>query len=242
MSAPAGSREDQLVGALATVRERIARACAQAGRPVDAVTLIVVTKTHPAQDVRILAGLGVTDVGENRDQEASAKHEACPDLPLRWHFVGQLQTNKARSVARYADVVHSVDRERLATALSRGAVAGGRTLRALVQVALDGSPGTIGPRGGAHPADVPSVAAAVVAAEGLVLGGVMAVAPPGLDPAGTERAFASLMDVAGRLRRDHPDATDVSAGMSGDLEAAVRAGATHVRVGTAVLGSRPDLQ
>ncbi|MGN6242173.1 MAG: YggS family pyridoxal phosphate-dependent enzyme [Motilibacteraceae bacterium] len=235
------ARRAELAANLDAVQGRIEAACAAAGRPRREVTLVVVTKTWPADDVRLLAGLGVTDVGENRDQEAGPKHDACADLPLRWHFIGQLQTNKAGRVARYADVVHSVDRPRLVEALSRGAVAAGRQLRALVQVALDpdpGQPGRLGPRGGAHPDDVLALADLVAAAPGLELGGVMAVAPVGEDPG---QAFARLARVAAAVRSAHPRATDVSAGMSGDLEAAVACGATHLRVGTAVLGSRPRL-
>ena len=234
MSGPAGLAER-----LATVEERIAAACRASGRPRQAVTLIAVTKTHPAAAVRAIHQLGVRDVGENREREAADKRAACADLDLRWHFIGQVQTNKARAVAAVADVVHSVDRGRLATALARGAQQTGRPLRVLVQVSLGAEPGLIGERGGADPADVPALADAVAALDGLVLGGVMAVAPRGAEPA---RAYARLAEIAAVLRADHPDATDVSAGMSGDLEAAVGAGATHVRVGTAVFGSRAPLQ
>lgn len=238
-TAPA-ERRAELAKNLAVVRERIARACLHAGRAADEVTLVVVTKTFPDSDVRLLYELGVRDVGENRDQEAAPKAAACADLPgLTWHFIGQLQTNKAKSVAGYAHVVHSVDRMRLVTALDRAAQQAGRVLTCLVQVNLDPvAPEETG-RGGAAPADVPRVAEAIAAAEALRLGGVMAVAPLGVDPAA---AFARLADVANALRQDHPDATMVSAGMSGDLEAAIGAGATHVRIGTAVLGSRPTLR
>jgi hypothetical protein len=199
------------------------------------VTLVVVTKTWPASDVRALVSLGVRDVGENRDQEAAPKAQACRDLDLRWHFVGQLQTNKTRSVAEYADWVHSVDRPRLVRALAEGARRWERTLTCLVQVALDDDP----TRGGARGADVLAVADAVAAMPELRLGGVMAVAPLDADPAA---AFGRLAEIAARLVVDHPEARAVSAGMSGDLEAAVAAGATHLRVGTAVLGSRPPLR
>lgn len=232
-------RRSELAANLAAVRRRIAAACADAGRAEGEITLVVVSKTWPASDVHHLAALGVTDVGESRDQEAAAKHAGCADLGLRWHFVGQVQTNKARSVAGYADVVHSVDRARLVSALSRAATAARRELRCLVQVALDDSPGEIGPRGGARWDLVPRLLDALVAAPGLVAGGVMAVAPRHADPA---RAYARLAEIAADARRQVPGAVDVSAGMSGDLEAAVAAGATHVRVGTAVFGSRPPLR
>jgi pyridoxal phosphate enzyme (YggS family) len=223
------TRREELAANLADVERRIAAACSAAGRERAEVTLVAITKTWPASDAALLRDLGVTDLGENRDQEAAAK--AREVTGVRWHFVGRLQTNKAASVARHADVVHAVDREHLVTALSAGAVRAGRLLEALVQVSLDGDPH----RGGATPDLVPQLADLVEQAEGLRLGGVMAVAPLGLDPA---VAFARLAEVAAALRVQHPGATTVSAGMSGDLEAAVAAGATHVRVGTAILGPR----
>jgi pyridoxal phosphate enzyme (YggS family) len=225
------SREDQMAANLAAVRQRVAKACAAVGRSADEVTVIAVTKTFPASDVRLLAGLGVTDIAENRDQEASAKAAECRDLPLTWHFVGQLQTNKARSVVSYSDVVHSVDRERLVTALSRAAVGAGRSLRCLVQVALDDAEG----RGGVRPGELSALADMIASAPGLTLGGVMAVAPLGGDPAA---AFRRLAEVAAALRADHPGADTISAGMSGDMEEAIACGATHLRVGTALLGGR----
>lgn len=225
------ARRDEVAAGLARVERRIAEACAAAGRAREEVTLVAVTKTYPASDIRVLSGLGVRDVGENRDQEAAAKARDCADLPVRWHFVGQLQTNKARSVASYADVIHSVDRPRLAAALGRGAEAAGRLVTCLVQVALDDDPG----RGGVTPDGVPAVADAVAEQDGLVLGGVMAVAPLGASPA---PAFARLREVAEALRATHPGASMISAGMSGDLAEAIEHGATHVRVGTALLGRR----
>lgn len=235
----AEQRRAEIAAHLTEVEDRIAAACAAAGRDRADVTLVAVTKTFPASDVGHLAALGVRDVGENRAADAAAKAEQCRADGvdgLVWHFVGQLQTNKAAVVAGCADVVHSVDRDRLVRALDRAAGEAGRRLRCLVQVdlALD-DPG----RGGAAPADVRAVAAGVAAADHLELAGVMAVAPLGADP---DDAFGRLADVARELRRDHPEATAVSAGMSGDLEAAVRQGATHLRVGTALLGSRPSLQ
>lgn len=224
-------RREVLAANLAEVRQRIAAACEAAGRSPGEVTLVAVTKTFPASDVRLLASLGVRDVGENRDVEAAPKAAACADLDLTWHFVGQLQTNKAASVARYASVVHSVDRLRLVHALGSGARKAGRTLRCLIEVSLDGDP----ERGGAIAADVPGLARAIVDEAGLTLSGVMAIAPLGADPV---KAFASLGDSAAAVRAVEPDASMISAGMSGDLEAAVAAGATHVRIGTALLGDR----
>jgi len=227
-------RRGELSGRLAGVRGRIAAACAAVGRDPGEVTLIAITKTFPASDVRLLYQLGVRDVGENRDQEAAPKAAECADLapPLTWHFVGQLQTNKAASVVRYARIIHSVDRLRLVRALGEQARKADREIICLVQVSLDADPH----RGGAVPGQVPELAAAIAAEQGLLLGGVMAIAPLGVPPA---RAFAPLPAAAAAVRKIRPEAGMISAGMSADMEAAIAAGATHVRVGTALLGDRP---
>ncbi|MFD7711860.1 YggS family pyridoxal phosphate-dependent enzyme [Streptomyces sp. NPDC059785] len=235
-------RKAQLAENLARVEERIGAACAAAGRERDEVTLIVVTKTYPASDVRILSGLGVRHVAENRDQDAAPKAAACADLPLTWHFVGQLQTNKVRSVVGYADVVQSVDRPRLVTALAKEAERAEREPACLIQVALDAEESGRGERGGVGPGGVAELAGLVAGTPGLRLGGLMTVAPLTGPYAGREQAaFERLMDLSTDLRRAHPAANMVSAGMSADLEQAVTAGATHVRVGSAVLGVRPRL-
>ena len=227
-------RREELALRLAEVRARIAKACEAAGRDVSELTLIAVTKTRPASDVRLLSELGVTDIGENRDAEAAPKAAECADLGLAnltWHFIGQLQTNKCASVARYASVVHSVDRQRLVGALGKAARRAGRVIECLVEVSLDGDPA----RGGAAAEEVPALAEALAVEEGLVLGGVMAIAPLSMPPAD---AFALLRVSAAAVREVRPGATVISAGMSGDLEAAVEAGATHLRIGTALLGDR----
>ncbi|MDO9455578.1 YggS family pyridoxal phosphate-dependent enzyme [Nocardioides sp.] len=230
-------RSDEIASRLTDVRRRIASACADAGRDPDEVTLVAVTKFFPASDVRVLADLGVTHVGENRHQEAEAKAAECADLGLTWHFIGGLQSNKAAAVASYADVVESVDRAKLVTGLQRGAHDRSHAVDVLLQVSLD-PPDSDG-RSGADPAALDALAAAVDDAGMLRLRGLMAVAPLGEDPA---TAFARLAD----LRRDfvagRPGATRLSAGMSGDLEQAIEVGATHVRVGSAVLGSRPQVK
>ncbi|HET6152472.1 MAG TPA: YggS family pyridoxal phosphate-dependent enzyme [Marmoricola sp.] len=231
------SRVEQLESNLAGVRARIKAAAAEAGRSADSVALTVVTKYFPASDVRILAGLGVGDVGENRHQEAAAKAEACGDLGLTWHFIGSIQSNKAAAIAAYADVVESVDRLKLVSGLDRGAAGTGRVVDCLVQVSLDPDDAT--GRGGAADADALKIAEAIAGAEALRLRGVMAVAPLGLPAA---PAFERLAAIAVRLRGEHPDASVVSAGMSGDLEDAVKYGATHVRIGSSVLGPRPSVQ
>ncbi|MDI1456028.1 MULTISPECIES: YggS family pyridoxal phosphate-dependent enzyme [unclassified Streptomyces] len=235
-------RKTELAANLANVEQRITAACAAAGREREEVTLIVVTKTYPASDVRILSELGVRHVAENRDQDAAPKAAACADLPLKWHFVGQLQTNKVRSVVGYADFVQSIDRARLVTALSKEAERAGREVGCLIQVALDAGESGRGERGGVAPGGVEELAGLVAGSPGLRLDGLMTVAPLTGEYAGREQAaFGRLMDLSTDLRRAHPAATMVSAGMSADLEQAVAAGATHVRVGTAVLGVRPRL-
>ena len=227
---------------LAAVRSRIEQGCVAAGRSADEVTLIAVTKFFPVADAALLAELGVTDLGENRDQDASAKAaelRALTDVAVRWHFIGRLQSNKARSVARYADLVHSVDRQGLADALEDGARRAGRSaLDVLVQLSLDPEPGAgSGPtvRGGSAADELLRLADRIAASDVLRLAGIMAVAPLGGD---ADQAFSRLAEVARRLRENHPEAGIVSAGMSDDLEAALRHGATHVRIGTALLGRR----
>ncbi len=203
--------------------------------------MIVVTKFFPASDVRELVDLGVRHVGENRHQEAARKSAECADLPLTWHFIGGLQSNKAAAVAAYAQVVHTVDRAKLVGPLDRGAGEGGRNVEVLVQVNLDHSDASQAPslRAGAAPQDVAALADLVEAAPHLTLRGLMTVAPLRIEP---RLAFEELARVASEFRRQHPEAAWVSAGMSGDLEAAVLAGATHVRIGSAVLGPRPKIQ
>lgn len=228
-----GGRRAQLAASLAEVGERIARACAEAGRPAGEVTLTAVTKTYPASDVLLLAGLGVTDVGENRDQEAAPKaaEVRAAGARLRWHYIGQLQRNKVKSVVSYADVVESVDSVRLAAALDKAVAGRESPLDVLVQVSIDGDPS----RGGAAGDDLWRIADQVASSDGLRLGGLMAVAPLDWEP---DRAFARLAELRSRLVAAYPGATTLSAGMSGDLEAAIRHGATHVRIGTSLLGMR----
>ncbi|MBT2537631.1 YggS family pyridoxal phosphate-dependent enzyme [Arthrobacter sp. ISL-69] len=232
----------ELQGRLAMVRHRISAATDASGRHGNPPELIVVTKFHPADDVRRLAALGVTDMGENRDQEASDKAARLSDLGLRWHFVGQLQSNKAKSVVRYAHAIHSVDRPQLAAALARSIVTeqdrtGRDPLECFIQVSLDDDAGSH--RGGASRLDVPALADQLAGSQGLVLAGLMAVAPLGSDP---DAAFGRLAEISAQLLKDHPSASGISAGMSQDLESAVRAGATHLRIGSDILGSRPALR
>ncbi|HEY8752709.1 MAG TPA: YggS family pyridoxal phosphate-dependent enzyme [Arthrobacter sp.] len=235
------ARTAELAERLAAVRRRIEGAAEASGRTGEAPTLIVVTKFHPAADIRRLAALGVHDVGESRDQEASSKAAELAGLGLNWHFVGQLQGKKAKSVAKYAYAIHSVDRVALVDGLERAVVSeqertGRVALECFIQVSLDDDAG--GHRGGAAPAEVPLLAERLAAAAGLELAGVMAVAPLGASP---EAAFERLAAISADLVAQHPQATAISAGMSQDLEAAVRFGATHLRIGSDILGSRPAL-
>jgi pyridoxal phosphate enzyme (YggS family) len=234
-------RREELAAALARVRSRITTACAAAGRDPAGVRLLPVTKTFPARDVALLVDLGLFDAAEARDAEAATKVteviELRPGAPVRWHMVGRVQRNKCASVARWATQVQSVDSPRLVEALRRAVrsarEAGRRqgSLGVLVQASLDGDPA----RGGCPLAELEALADQVAAASQLRLEGVMAVAPLGIDP---EDAFAQLEMAAQRLRRSHPGAVEMSAGMSGDLEQAIRHGSTCVRVGTALLGDR----
>ena len=217
---------------LATVRDAIADAARAADRDPSEITTIVVTKFHPASLVRELATLGVRDFGENRHQEAQAKTAELTDLDATWHFIGQLQSNKAKAVRQYADVIHSVDRGSLVVALD-GETPDRVTLDVFVQVDLSDQPG----RGGVVPAELDALVDAVLAKPDLHLRGLMAVAPLGEDPA---RAFASVRALSERVRVAAPSATALSMGMSGDFEAAIREGATHLRIGTAITGNRPD--
>jgi pyridoxal phosphate enzyme (YggS family) len=234
-------RRAEIEIALGEVRARIATACRTAGRADGAVRLIAVTKTFPAEDAALLTDLGVTDLGENREQEAGPKvtdlRKLRPDSAVRWHMLGRLQRNKARAVARWAAEIQSVDSDRLADALDKAVRtardAGDRTttLDVLLQVSIDGDPA----RGGA-PLDTLMPLADHVAHSGeLRLRGLMAVAPLSMTP---DEAFGRLAEAAGRLREDHPEAVEISAGMTGDLETAITHGSTCVRVGTALLGTR----
>ncbi|QEO09977.1 YggS family pyridoxal phosphate-dependent enzyme [Protaetiibacter larvae] len=227
MSAPDGG---PLAERLAAVDSGIADAARAAGRDPAELTRIVVTKFHPAALVRELAALGVHELGENRHQEAQAKAAETADLDIRWHFVGQLQSNKARAVRRYAHAIHSLDRTSLVDAL-RDAEA--PAIEGFLEIDLSGEPG----RGGVAPDAAPALAERVLATEGLRLVGVMGVAPLGAEP---RPAFARLRAVSERIRELAPDADRISAGMSGDFREAILEGATHLRIGTAITGKRPD--
>jgi pyridoxal phosphate enzyme (YggS family) len=229
-------RRAELVTSLGAVRARIADACAAVGRDQRDVTLVAVTKTFPASDVATLVGIGVGDIGENKDQEARAKIEQLRDasLDIRWHMVGRLQSNKARSVASYAHAVHTIDRPKLVRALADAVGDRDEPLEVFVQMSMDGDPN----RGGVVIDRVPELADAVAERVELRLRGLMTVLPIGTDP---DEGYERLAEVAAALRRQHPEADAISAGMSNDLEAAVRHGSTHIRVGTALLGRREQV-
>ncbi|MBB5805149.1 pyridoxal phosphate enzyme (YggS family) [Saccharothrix ecbatanensis] len=226
------NRREELALSLAEVTERIAKACAAVGRSPEEVDLLAVTKTFPAEDVAILSDLGLADFAENRDQEANRKTAEFaglrPDAPAKWHMVGSLQRNKAKSVLRWAHRIDTVDSIRLADAIAKAAT---EPVEVLIQVSVDGDEA----RGGHPIGDLPRLADHVALSSELLLRGVMTVAPLGMSP---QQAFAALYEAVTRLRDDHPDATVISAGMSGDLEDAIAHGSTCVRVGTALLGSR----
>jgi pyridoxal phosphate enzyme (YggS family) len=217
-----------LADRLHRVDAAIADAARSAGRDPSDITRIVVTKFHPVSLIRELFELGVRDFGENRHQEAAAKAAELTDLDLAWHFVGQLQSKKARQALQYARVVHSVDRESLVAALSGDHP----PVDCFVQLNLTDDPN----RGGVQSQGVERLAELVVGGPGLNLLGVMAVAPLGEDP---RRAFARVREISERVRRIEPAADRISAGMSGDFCEAVESGATHLRIGTAITGNRP---
>ncbi|WP_040795437.1 YggS family pyridoxal phosphate-dependent enzyme [Nocardia higoensis] len=235
------ARIAELAANLASLNKRIDEACRASGRDRDSVRLLPVTKFFPASDVALLAGLGSSEFGESREQEAAAKVAAVRELGfegIRWHMIGRLQRNKANAVARWAHTVHSVDSERLATALDRGVRAaldaGERVapLNVLIQVSLDDDPA----RGGVPAASLEALADTVARASNLRLAGLMAIPPLGVE---ADSAFERLASLHTRVRERHPGASELSAGMSGDLESAIAHGSTCVRVGTALMGARP---
>ncbi|MGV0744629.1 YggS family pyridoxal phosphate-dependent enzyme [Mycolicibacterium sp. XJ870] len=247
---PAQRRRDpgrtaELTAALGATRARLARAAEAAGRNVSEIELLPITKFFPATDIIILNQLGCLAFGESREQEAANKvaevRAELPDAPIRWHMVGRIQRNKARAVAGWAYAAHSVDNGRLITALDRAATealgAGTRAepLRIYLQISLDGDT----ERGGVdvnRPDLVDELCATAEAAAGLQFVGLMAIPPLDVDP---DEAFARLAAERTRVQRDYQQRLELSAGMSTDLEVAVKHGSTCVRVGTALLGQRP---
>ena len=221
---------------LEKINTRIAEACSRSKRNISEITLIAVTKTYPASDVDLLKQLGIENVGENKDQEASGKISQVKEK-FSWHFIGQLQSNKAKSVVTYADLIHSVDRLSLAKELQKSASAIAKKQKVLIQVDLDQS-GPDSSRGGVWPADLAALAQFISQSENLELAGLMSVAPLGENPS---EAFERLAQIRSDFLKNYPNAVILSAGMSEDLEAAIEHGATHLRIGSALLGERPKI-
>jgi pyridoxal phosphate enzyme (YggS family) len=220
------NRIDEITQNLESVRARVASAATKAGRDPKEITLIAVTKTFPATDIKILYDLGVRDFGENRDQEGSAKFSELPG-DSTWHFQGQIQSNKLKSIATWADVIHSIDDVSHAKKLS--SLCEGKEI--FIQVSLDNLPG----RGGVNPEQLPGFLSEVSALNNLNFRGLMAVAPLGEEPS---VAFIRLKALSELVVKTYPGACDISAGMSNDFEAAIIQGATHIRVGSQILGVR----
>ena len=230
------NRLSEIQSNLEIIQSRIESACTVAGRDISEITLIAVTKTYPASDVDLLKQLGIENVGENRDQEASAKKLEVKSK-FKWHFIGQLQSNKAKSVVNYADLIHSVDRWSLAKEIQKSAQGIDKVQQVLIQVDLDQS-GPDPTRGGIWPAELRELAKLINQASHLELMGLMSVAPLGEKP---ELAFARLKEIRVDFLKENPGAQILSAGMSDDLESAILHGATHLRIGSALLGERPKI-
>ncbi len=218
-------RRSEIAGHLEAVREQISKAAESAGRSVDEITLIAVTKTFPASDVEILKALGVSNFGENRDSDAAPKATA---ISGTWHFQGQIQSNKLKSITSWANVIHSLDEIRHFEVIEKSAP---HPLDIFCQVSLDGSEG----RGGVSEQKLYELAKEIEKSPIHRLQGLMAVAPLGVDPA---TAFSKLSAIHKAFMADFPKANKLSAGMSGDFKEAITHGATHIRIGSQILGSR----
>ncbi len=217
-------RKAEISRNLQEVKERINGAAKSVNRDPNEIQLIVVTKTFPISDIEILRDLGESNFGENRDQEAGPKAQTIPAI---WHFQGQIQSNKIKSICEWADVIHSISSEKEILKFAQSA----RKHQVFLQVSLDGQVG----RGGASPADLAQLADLVNESNNLDLIGLMAVAPLGVEPM---KAFADLAQINQGFTGQFPNSKFLSAGMSGDFEAAIKNGATHIRVGSSILGSR----
>jgi len=226
------SRVDEISANLEKVKEQIKLAAASANRLSDDITLVVVTKTFPVSDIEILYSLGIRDFGENRDQEASAKVGLLPK-DVRWHFQGQIQSNKLKSITSWASFIHSVDQLRYAQMISD--YSAGNEKPIFMQVSLDKPPQS---RSGVNPSELLELAGGISALPGIRLQGLMAVAPVN-SPA--EQAFAELEDIRSDFLSTFPDAKSLSIGMSGDYQIAIKYGATHIRIGSSILGIRSPI-
>jgi pyridoxal phosphate enzyme (YggS family) len=227
------SRKDQILSNLESVKEKISAAAQAAGRSPSEITLIAVTKTFPVSDLEILYELGVRNFGENRDQEAAPKVSALP-ADITWHFQGGIQSNKLKSISNWASVIHSVDKFKYAQMISQFSV--GKTKEIFIQVSLDTLPQS---REGVDPADLMQLAEQIMSLPNLQVKGLMAVAP--LDQP-TEQAFVRLQQIQQKFIQLYPAASSLSSGMSGDYELAISLGATHVRIGSSILGNRSPIK
>jgi pyridoxal phosphate enzyme (YggS family) len=227
------SRKDQILSNLELVKERITSAAQAAGRSPSEITLIAVTKTFPVSDLEILYELGVRNFGENRDQEAAPKVGVLP-ADITWHFQGGIQSNKLKSISNWASVIHSVDKFKYAQMISQFSV--GKTKEIFIQVSLDTLPQS---REGVDPADLMQLAEQIMSLPNLEVKGLMAVAP--LDQP-TEQAFVRLQQIQQKFIQLYPAASSLSSGMSGDYELAISLGATHVRIGSSILGNRSPIK
>ena len=227
------SRKDQILSNLESVKEKISTAAQAAGRAPSEITLIAVTKTFPVSDLEILHELGVRNFGENRDQEAAPKVGVLP-ADITWHFQGGIQSNKLKSISNWASVIHSVDKFKYAQMISQFSV--GKTKEIFIQVSLDTLPQS---REGVDPADLMQLAEQIMSLPNLEVKGLMAVAP--LDQP-TEQAFVRLQQIQQKFIQLYPAASSLSSGMSGDYELAISLGATHVRIGSSILGNRSPIK
>jgi PLP dependent protein len=223
-----------LASQISAVRSRIERAAALAGRDPASITLVAVSKTQPAENVRAAATLGVTEFAENYVREAAEKMEVLRDLTLNWHFIGAIQANKTRAIATQFAWVHSVDRLGVARRLSEQRPFHAPALNLCLQVALAAEPN----KGGIEPAQVPELAAQIARMPRVTLRGLMCLPPPDLQLTAQHEIFARLRQLLERLNSEGLRLDTLSMGMSGDFEAAIAEGATHVRIGTALFGPR----
>ena len=227
------SRKDQILSNLELVKEKISAAAQAAGRSPSEITLIAVTKTFPVSDLEILYELGVRNFGENRDQEAAPKVGVLP-ADITWHFQGGIQSNKLKSISNWASVIHSVDKFKYAQMISQFSV--GKTKEIFIQVSLDTLPQS---REGVDPAELMQLAEQIMSLPNIQVKGLMAVAP--LDQP-TEQAFVRLQQIQQKFIQLYPAASSLSSGMSGDYELAISLGATHVRIGSSILGNRSPIK
>lgn len=226
--------EEIIIANITKVLAQVSTAAQKHGRPADAVRVMAVSKTQPVEAVRTAARAGMRDFGENYLQEAVAKIEACADLSLRWHFIGPIQSNKTRPLATHFDWVHSVEREKILRRLSDHRDPDREPLNVCLQVNISGEAS----KSGARPEDIPALAAHASALPGLRLRGLMAIPAPSND-FDEQRAVADeVARLYRQLQREHATVDTLSLGMSADLEAAIAAGSTMVRIGTAIFGPR----